>query len=118
MKKQASPCLTYDITAWKDRISKESVFAVLRANCRQWVFQLERCESTGKLHWQMRIKAKEKIRATGVAKWFPKGSCHVSVTSNENRDNMFYVMKESTRVEGPWSDKDPYVPRLDRDWET
>lgn len=31
---------------------------------------------------------------------------HWSKTSNANRDNMFYVTKEETRLNGPWSDTD------------
>lgn len=37
---------------------------------------------------------------------------HVSPTSNANKGNNFYVMKEDTRVDGPWSDQSvaTYVP--------
>ncbi len=54
-----------------------------------------------------------KIRARlgGMKKLFPKA--HLTKTSNANRDNAFYVTKDETRVEGPWTDKDEkiYVTR-------
>jgi hypothetical protein len=36
---------------------------------------------------------------------------HISVTTNENKGNMFYVMKEDTRIAGPWTDQDVEMPR-------
>lgn len=40
-----------------------------------------------------------------VIKMFP--GFDLSITSSENTGNWFYVMKEDSRVEGPWSSKDP-----------
>ncbi len=115
---RANPCITYDITLWCDKISKELTLAAFKENCRSWTFQQEKGAGTGKLHYQARIKCKTKVRPACVARWFPKGSCHVSVTSSANRDNMFYVLKADTRVDGPWSDTDTYVPRQIRELKT
>jgi len=38
---------------------------------------------------------------------------HISITSNENKDKFTYVMKDDTRLEGPWTNKDEpeYIPK-------
>lgn len=38
---------------------------------------------------------------------------HLSPTSSQNQGNLFYVTKEESRIDGPWSDADVelYIPR-------
>lgn len=105
-----SACCVWDFTCFQTE-TREDLTKNLRKECKQWCFQLEKAPTTGALHFQGRFSLKVKKRLTGVTKLFP--NCHLSVTSTANRDNTFYVMKEDTRVEGPWSDKDEviYVPR-------
>lgn len=58
----------------------------------------------------MSLKVKERIYS--LVNKFPK--FHLSITSSANRTNFFYVMKEETRIDGPWKDDDPeppYIPR-------
>lgn len=84
----------------------------LKTFSKKYCFQLERGEEEGKLHYQTRFSLKVKERDTGVYKRFKDWKAHVTLTSLENRDNMFYVMKEDTRVDGPWTDENEvYVPR-------
>lgn len=78
---------------------------------KKWCFQLER-GATGYEHLQGRVSLKVRSRK---APFFP--DTYWSVTSTENRDNMFYVTKDETRIKGPWSDKDAYVPKQVRDIE-
>ena len=56
----------------------------------------------------MKLKVKERIST--LHKKFE--GWHLSITSNENQDNNFYVTKEETRSAGPWSDEDEeiYIP--------
>lgn len=115
MKQQASKCVTYDLTLWCHKISWNEVKIIFKRECRQWSFQKEKGDEKGTFHYQCRIKSKCKLRAAGVKNWFEKGVCRVSLTSNANRDNMFYVTKDETRVEGPWADTDAYVPRQIRE---
>lgn len=75
---------------------------------------MERGEKTEKKHYQGRFSLLVKKRQSEIIKIlaleFKK--FHVSVTSKANRDNEFYVMKEDTRIEGPWTDRnDVYIPR-------
>lgn len=100
----------WDFTAFQYDISETR--SLLKANCKKWSFQEEMGSLNGTKHLQGRISLKTKQRLQGVVKMFPAG-WHWSVTSNENRDNAFYVTKEETRVAGPWADTDEeiYIPR-------
>lgn len=86
----------------------EDLKEALKANCKKWCFQEELSES-GFRHYQGRFSLKIKNRLMGVKRLFEDGM-HFSITSNENRDNMFYVMKEDTRIAGPWRDEDIEIP--------
>lgn len=114
MSKRQSPCVTYDLTVWCSVVSYDDLVKLFKEHCRSWCFQKESTKS-GLLHWQCRVKAKEKCRSSYFINLLPEKFGRVSPTSNENRDNAFYVMKEDSRVEGPWSDQDPYIPRQVRE---
>lgn len=76
----------------------------LNERCKKWSFQLEEGEG-GFRHYQGRVSLKLKSRnMKGVM-----SPCSWSITSNENKDNEFYIMKESTRIDGPWSDRDVVI---------
>lgn len=103
---------TYDFTTFE--VDREKTIELLKKYCKEWAFQLEACPTTGRHHFQGRFKLKVKERLTGVRKRFP--SFHkLSPTSSENADNMFYVIKEDTRIDGPWTDQDKYIPRQVRE---
>lgn len=108
-------CCTYDFTASGDEWSEDSIKKVLKANCKCWCFQFERGE-TGYQHYQGRFSLKIKKRLTECVKLLGT-NWHLSVTSEENRNNTFYVTKEDTRIAGPWSDADieRYIPRQIRE---
>jgi hypothetical protein len=84
---------------------------------KKWTFQLEKGEQTGYLHYQCRISLKTKARDNELRKRLNALECYLSPTTNENRDNDFYQSKEETRVAGPWTDADPYIPRQIREIE-
>lgn len=100
----------WDFTASAEMNTKEGIEKVLGQQCKKWCFQKERSES-GYVHFQGRFSLRVKKRQTGVIKIF--GGWHISLTSMLNKDNMFYVMKEETRIDGPWCSDDPkmYIPR-------
>lgn len=105
----------WDFTVWQ-WTSIDDVKKVLREYCKNWCFQEEQAPSGGE-HLQGRLSLKVKERLTGVIKKFP--GWHFSPTSSENRDNYFYVTKEDTRTDGPWSDATDdgplYIPIQIRD---
>lgn len=101
---------------------------LIRQIAKHWVFQLEQCPSTGRLHYQGRmslIKKKREGELGAMLADTPLRGLHVKPTATANRTNFDYVMKLDSRVDGPWSDatwKDPpYIPRqyrglLERLW--
>lgn len=96
---------TWDFTLRADEITIEDVKKVLKTNCKKWCFQKEQGEG-GFVHYQGRISLGTKQRLPQAKASLGFESIHLSPTSNENRDNTFYVMKDDTRVEGPWKDTD------------
>lgn len=112
---------TWDATIAERLTTKGELVRIFKEHCSAWCFQLERGEETGYVHWQCRFRLEKregykqaKQRLTAVKEIMPYGA-NLSITSNKNRNNMFYVSKEKTRVEGPWSDKDRYIPRQIRE---
>lgn len=109
-----SQCVTWDFTLFKgqrDELpSSNDVVSTLLTFCKAYAFQMEKCPKTGNLHYQGRVKLMLKERESGVKGKF---NSHPSIygakitrTSTENMNNMFYCMKEETRVSGPWTDQD------------
>lgn len=101
----------WDFTISKEHHTFNEVREWCQHNGKKWSFQLEKGEKTEYLHFQGRISFKYKTRTP--TKFSGQLNIHFSLTSDENKDNNFYVTKEETRVEGPWTDTDPddYIPR-------
>lgn len=80
--------------------------------CKKWCFQLEEGAS-GYRHWQCRFSLKVGCRMPQVVQSLKRSDMvgHVTLTSSENRTNMFYVMKQEGRILGPFTDEDPYIPQ-------
>lgn len=99
----------WDFSLKAEKLDKDEVIEKLKAVCKEWCFQLEEGEKTKYLHYQGRVSLKVKSRKGPAI--FP--GIRWSATSEANKNNMFYVMKEDTRKDGPWSDKDKviYIPK-------
>lgn len=106
------------VCCWDFTLKSEGVnLPVLLRFCRNYgkafAFQLE-LGSGGYEHYQGRLNLKLKERlSTLKAKWTEAGfaAVHLSPTSNANKGNMFYVMKDDGRKSGPWTDKDMDPPK-------
>lgn len=106
-------CCVWDFSFPEERATVDELKEKLKEFCKGWAFQLEKGDKTGYMHYQGRVSLKVKSRKgpsiyKGI-RWSP--------TSGANKDNLFYVIKEDTRVAGPWTDKDKviYLPRQYRD---
>lgn len=110
-----NPCCVYDFTAPCDSNDILKVKNKLKEHCKKWCFQKE-LSSSGYNHYQGRFSLKLKKRLHQLVDMLDC-NWHFSITSNENQNNNFYVMKEDTRIEGPWSDEDKeiYIPRQIRE---
>lgn len=87
----------------------------MQKHCKHYCFQLEKGEG-GYEHFQGRLSLKEKKRNLKGILDMP-GRC--TPTSNKCVGNFDYVMKEDTRIDGPWMDKEleeeTYIPRQYRE---
>lgn len=92
----------YDFTSFEE--DRTIVIAWCKKYAKKWCFQQEECPSSGNKHFQGRISLKLKKRVTEIKKDNLK--FHFSVTSTINKDNDFYVTKEESRIDGPWSNED------------
>lgn len=103
----------YDFTSWCADQDFDELQSFLKEYTKKWSFQKERAPTTGREHWQGRFSLKLKLRLLTLGSLLQTSniSAHCTPTSNENRDNMFYVTKAETRIDGPWSDLDLHIPR-------
>ena len=109
-----NPTCVYDFTCKLDAAGLAGLKSFLRETSKKWVFQKEKGTDSGYLHWQGRVSLRAKVRPKVALSLFNrtlgKGWGHLSVTAETTAMEMlimgkaFYVMKEDTRVEGPWSD--------------
>lgn len=108
---EGNPIAMYDFTIPVDLYSVETLQSILRKNCKRWCFQKEEGAS-GYIHYQCRISLIKRRRYSHLLKQAKEGTIFLkgnfSPTSNPTfyKGDMFYVMKEDTRIEGPWSDTD------------
>jgi hypothetical protein len=121
-------CSVWDITIynkdWEDLTTIKTEF--FRKYCTKWVYQLEKGEQN-KLHLQCRVHLSTKKRLTTILGVWGKptfmhdikvDAWHWSPTSNAAKDGFSYVMKEDTRIKGPWSSADiDEIPRLKKIWD-
>lgn len=87
--------------------------------CNNWVFQLEcPCDSEN-YHFQCRLNLKDRTRTSQLSKYLEIEytidgvpsfyRISVSPTNKNPRTRFSYVMKDNTRVDGPWSDRPIYM---------
>lgn len=114
----ANPIACYDFTINAEHIELEHLKTLCDKLAKKWCFQLERGEKTNYEHYQGRLSLKTKTRLTTLAKKVQL-PFHWSATFKDNIDNFFYVMKDETRIDGPWMDNTTenqnYIPRQVRE---
>lgn len=107
VKREAATCV-HDITIHSATLKQvDKVREIFNGICKKYAFQLEKGEKTGKLHFQCRVSLRERMRNAQLASKLRSNgleSVHCSTTSNCNKDNDFYVLKDDTRVSGPYTD--------------
>jgi len=112
-----SQCSLWDLRWNADAITQSWLISKFKEVAKKWVFQLEEGETTKYKHFQCRVSLMKKAIKSSVLKLFtdfPPNYCMPSTNETFNNQKFSYVMKEQTRLEGPWSDQDPeppYVPR-------
>lgn len=110
--KRNSSIAMYDYTIPTNLYDLPTLKAKLRTHAKRWVFQTEKGNKTGYEHYQVRLSLKTKKRYTTLKAERKKGidwlKGSFSPTSNPTyyTGDFFYVMKEDTRIAGPWKDTD------------
>lgn len=103
----------WDFTISYEEVEKDYnvIIKQLKEHCKKYCFQLEKGKEDGYLHYQGRLSLKIKLRKPQIIELFPQW--RLRATSTVNSDNIFYVMKDDTKVQGPWKDTDEeiYIPR-------
>lgn len=104
----------WDITISEDKYnSPTEVISLFQKKFKKWCFQLEEGSNSGYRHYQCRVSTFKKSRNKPLLVGIHPDS--ITPTSNENKNNDFYCMKEETRIDGPWTDKDNeeevYIPK-------
>jgi len=101
----------FDVTIPVDKYTTQDLQDLLRNLAKRWTFQTEEGK-TGYQHYQVRLSLKIRKRFSTIKKEVKEGRGmilgHISPTSNPTfyAGDFFYVMKEDTRIAGPWKDTD------------
>lgn len=104
----ARPSISYILTLFDESLIN-SAWEVCHENLKKtnnWVFicsQLERCPTTGRLHWQAFVKLAKKQRGSWIKDHIDP-RLHFTPVTVERAEAIKYGMKEESRVEGPLVD--------------
>jgi len=107
----------YDFRISAEGLDASSIIVQLKKLAKRFCFQKEKGNTTGYIHYQGRFSLIKKHRKCELLKLFDVMPVpnYLEPTVNEvhYRGDMFYVMKDETRVEGPWNDKyeELFIPR-------
>lgn len=111
------PVAVFDFTLPAEDVDSKMIIAGLDGLAKKYAFQLEESD-TGYRHFQGRVSLIKKRRLGAAINLFAVkdvfSKIHLSITSTPGMGDQLYVLKEDTRVGGPWTDKDEkplYVPR-------
>lgn len=103
---------SWDFTLSYKEQDHEELINSLRASCKKWVFQLEKGES-GYEHYQGRLSLIKKKTQSSLINFFKSNypcfqGIHFSASTRgvHVTNNFSYVMKDDTRIKGPWKDTD------------
>lgn len=108
----------YDFRYNAEGLTHSKIISFLKGIAKKFTFQLEKGDS-GYLHYQGRMSLIKKRRKMEALPLFTVAPNYFEPTTSQEHiaGDAFYQMKEDTKVEGPWSDKDVevYIPRQVRE---
>lgn len=103
----------YSITFFADLDKKNKVQSWMRQHAKKYMFQLEKCPTTGNTHFQCYVNLKEKQRVPTLIKSLNANGLSgatVLAASDAGKEALKdYCMKDDTRVAGPWADHPIYL---------
>jgi len=99
----------YDITIKADSNELETILECFKKIAKKWAFQKEQGVESGFVHYQGRLTLLVRRRQTELIKLLNKYNFkdfHISRTTTKSSKDCYYVMKEDTRIDGPWTSED------------
>ncbi len=103
----------YDLTIKSLNNTPEGITTAFKSIAKKWTFQEEEGETTGYRHYQARLNLQSKLRLGTLASTLESlgiTGVHITPTSNAGKQGFTYVMKDDTRIAGPWRDSDMLIP--------
>lgn len=83
----------------------------LRGYCKAWCFQMEKCPTTGKIHYQGWMSLKHKEYFGTVQSFLPKS--HIEPMRDIWKSKK-YCTKEETKIGGPWDENSVFITTIDK----
>lgn len=87
-------------TAWCHHYTREELDAKLQERCKYYVYSIEKCPTTGTLHYQMYMELKNRTSKDVCFKWLPM--VKMGARRGTQTEAIDYCIKGDTHVEGPW----------------
>lgn len=105
----------FDVTIPHDKYASwKCLYRKLKGYCKKFGFQLEQGRKTGYKHWQCRVSLISKRTCVAMhTEIISEIGGNWSLTSDHVHSgpkHFNYVMKEDTRIDGPWTDSTPCDP--------
>lgn len=112
-------CYIYDFTYYGPKgegiPSVDDFVKQLRPLFKKWTFQTESCPETGRLHYQGRGSLFKKKYQPELATLLNSGPLRGMDVSESSKNSLtfqiFYCLKEESRVDGPWDDRTYKLPQ-------
>lgn len=103
----------FAITIWGTIDLQSNIFKFFNTIAKKFIFQLERCPSTGTEHYQCYVNLRTKKRRPELIKMFNNNGFNgadIKPASELGKERLKdYCMKKDSRIEGPWADKPIYL---------
>ncbi len=84
----------------------------LNVYAKKWIFQLEKGDDTGYLHYQCKFDLRSKMRGSSLGHLLKDAGLVGYHLSPSHAKHFEYVMKDRTKVDGPWRDEVPLPTKM------
>lgn len=124
-KNMSNECFIFSVTYFAGIDAQSIVHKAFSKLCKKFIYQLERCPTTGSSHYQCYCNLRKKCRNGKLAKALSslglKGVTCLPASDNGKEKLRLYAMKNDTRIAGPWADRAIYLgqdlPTVLRPWQ-
>jgi len=106
-----NPLYRWSITYFGNLDEQQTVAKCMDTIGKDYIYQLEKCPSTGNPHYQIYVKLHKKRRCSELSKLLNSMYLRGAECSPAKDTSALasYTMKETTRIAGPWSNKPIYL---------